>query len=167
MKPIFLIGFMGSGKTTVGKQMAQKLGLTFCDLDQFIEEKQRKTIAEIFSEVGEDGFRQLEHNALKEVANRADCVISTGGGAPCFFNNMRLMNASGTTIYLNTSLDELVHRLHYKGNKRPLLQGKDENQLRKYIKKTLAQRETFYSQAQIKILADDTNATINRLALLF
>ncbi len=166
MRPIFLVGFMGSGKTTVGKHLAQKLGLTFCDLDQFIEEKQEKSIPEIFAEAGEDAFRIAERNALKEVAIRTDCVISTGGGTPCFFDNMALMNASGTTIYLNTSIKELVHRLHYKGNKRPLLQGKDENQLHDYIAQALLKREAFYNQAQIKILADDTNATINRLTMI-
>lgn len=166
MKPIFLLGYMGCGKTTVGKNIAGKMGLEFLDTDDLIEKKHRQTIAEIFSEVGENQFREMEREVLHNIVNHNDCIISTGGGMPCFFDNLALMNEKGTTIFLDVSIEELVHRLYYKGNKRPLLQGKNEQQLYEYIKKSIEERLPFYSQAQIRISADNTNATIDRILQL-
>ncbi|MGM9819113.1 MAG: shikimate kinase [Paludibacteraceae bacterium] len=166
MKPIFLLGYMGCGKTTVGKNIAGKMGLEFLDTDDLIEKCHRKTIAEIFSEVGENQFREMEREVLHNIFDYNDCIISTGGGMPCFFDNLALMNEKGTTIFLDVSIEELVHRLYYKGNKRPLLQGKNEQQLYEYIKKSIEERLPFYSQAQIRISADNTNATIDRILQL-
>lgn len=166
MKPIFLLGYMGCGKTTVGKNIAGKIGLEFLDTDDLIEKKHRQTIAEIFSEVGENQFREMEREVLHNIVDYNDCIISTGGGMPCFFDNLALMNENGTTIFLDVSIEELVHRLYYKGNKRPLLQGKNEQQLYEYIKKSIEGRLPFYSQAQIRISADNTNATIDRILQL-
>src|SRR5690554_4257405 len=109
MERIFIIGYMGSGKTTVGKKLAKSLSLSFIDLDAFIESKYRKTIAEIFAEKGEDGFRKIESKALSEVALIEDVVISTGGGAPCFYNNMELMNKTGTTVIYKQNRKNLLH----------------------------------------------------------
>ena len=100
MERVFIVGYMGSGKTTVGRQLARSLSLQFIDLDAFIEGKYRKTISQLFEERGEDDFRKLERQALLEVAEFENVVISTGGGTPCFFDNMALMNRSGTTVYL-------------------------------------------------------------------
>lgn len=166
MKPIFLIGYMGSGKTTVGQNIARIMHLEFIDLDEYIEKKNGKTIPEIFAESGEEVFRELERVALHEVAAMSNCVIATGGGSPCFFNNMELMKASGTTIYLEVGEEELAHRLFYKGNKRPLVQGRDKDDLRNYIHNTLVQRNVYYRKAALTMLADDTNATIGRLIQL-
>jgi shikimate kinase len=94
MKPFFLIGYMGSGKTTLGKQLAKKLNLQFVDMDLFIENRYHKSISEIFKEKGEDGFREIERRTLQEIAGFENVIISTGGGLPCFFDNMDLMNKS-------------------------------------------------------------------------
>lgn len=166
MEPIFLLGYMGSGKTTIGKSIAENLNIPFLDLDNLIEEKQQKTISDIFDTLGEKQFREIEHNLLNEVINLKDCIISTGGGTPCFFDNIEKMNKKGKTIFLDVSINELTHRLYYKGNKRPLLQGKTKEQLHDFIVKTLAEREQFYLQAKIRISADDTNATANRILQL-
>ena len=98
---IFLIGYMGAGKTTLGKAFAKKYNLSFVDLDWYIEERFHKTVQELFAERGEDGFRELERNMLHEVADFENVIISTGGGAPCFFDNMDFMNKSGITVFLN------------------------------------------------------------------
>lgn len=166
MKPIFLLGYMGSGKTTIGKIIAESLNIQFFDLDNLIEKKIQQTIPEIFTNFGEKQFREIERNLLNEVISFKDCIISTGGGTPCFFDNIEKMNEKGITIFLDVSIDELTHRLYYKGNKRPLLQGKTKEQLHNFIVKTLAEREQFYLQAKIRISADDTNATTNRILQL-
>ncbi len=101
---------MGSGKTTVGKLLAKSLSLEFIDLDTFIENKYRKSIATLFEEKGEQVFRRIESHALQEVATFEDVLISTGGGAPCYFDNMALMNRTGTTIYIEASPEELAAR---------------------------------------------------------
>ena len=111
MVRIFLTGYMGAGKTTLGKAFARQMNIPFIDLDWYIEERFHKTVGELFSERGEASFRELEKNMLHEVGEFEDVVISTGGGAPCFFDNMEFMNASGTTVYLKVSVEELAKRL--------------------------------------------------------
>src|SRR5690554_5919230 len=111
MKRVFLIGYMGSGKTTVGKKLAQSLSLSFIDLDDFIQNKYRKTIADIFADLGEEGFRKIESKALREVSEIEDVVISTGGGAPCFYDNIEVMNNAGVTVYIEVDPQELASRL--------------------------------------------------------
>ncbi|MCD7901099.1 MAG: shikimate kinase [Bacteroides sp.] len=145
---IFLIGYMGAGKTTLGKAVAQECGLSFVDLDWYIEERFHKTISELFTEKGELGFRELESNMLKEVGDFENVVISTGGGAPCFFDNMDFMNQKGTTVFLNVHPDILFKRLSAATQSRPILQGKQEKELYDFIVKKLKERASFYEQAK-------------------
>ena len=166
MKPIFLIGYMGSGKSSVGKDLAEIMRLSFIDTDNYIEKKYQKSVPQLFEEMGEDGFRVLEHNTLLELLQLEDCVVATGGGLPCYYDNMALMNSVGRTVYLNVSVDELMHRLYYRGNKRPLIQYKSEEQMRTYIGRTLEERESFYRQAQIVFPADDSVAAAGRISQL-
>ncbi|GHT85408.1 shikimate kinase [Bacteroidia bacterium] len=146
---IFLIGYMGSGKTTTGKLLAQKMNLQFVDVDLFIENRYRKSITAIFEEKGEAGFREIERQTLKEIAGFENIVISTGGGLPCFFDNMDVMIAAGTTIYLKTSVKELVKRLHTGKQNRPLIKDKNAAELYEFVDQNLQKREPFYNQAAI------------------
>lgn len=145
---IFLTGYMGAGKTTLGKALARKLHIPFVDLDWYIEERLHRTVGELFTERGEDGFRELERTMLHEVGAFEDVVISTGGGAPCFFDNMDYMNRNGKTVFLDVHPDILFHRLRMAKQQRPILQGKEDEELRAFIVAALAKRAPFYSQAQ-------------------
>lgn len=149
MKRIFLIGFMGSGKTTLGKALSRKLGVDFIDLDLYIEGRYHKMIREIFAESGEERFRHIEQSLLHEVADFENVIIAAGGGTPCFFDNIDYMNAHGTCIYLKASIDELCHRLASGRDTRPLLQGKSDEELRQYIEHTLSERDPYYSRAAL------------------
>lgn len=149
MKRVFLIGYMGSGKTTVGKKLAQSLSLSFIDLDDFIQNKYRKTIADIFADLGEEGFRKIESKALREVSEIEDVVISTGGGAPCFYDNIEVMNNAGVTVYIEVDPQELASRLMASKTVRPLVAGKSKEELVPFITKHLSQRERYYRSAQI------------------
>ena len=111
MTRIFLIGYMGAGKTTLGKAFAREMSLNFIDLDWFIEERFHKTVQQLFLERGEDGFRELERKMLHEVAEFEDVVVSTGGGTPCFFDNMEYMNDCGDTVFLDVEPAVLFRRL--------------------------------------------------------
>ena len=146
---LFLIGFMGSGKSYWGKFIASRLGLPFLDLDDWIVEKQGKTIAQIFDEQGETGFRLIEHDALQILADLPLKVIATGGGTPCFFDNMDWMNKNGTTIYLKTAPTLLAERLRSEKEYRPLLATVQDVDLLDFIIKKLEEREGFYLQAKI------------------
>ncbi|WP_321333832.1 shikimate kinase [uncultured Bacteroides sp.] len=152
---IFLTGYMGAGKTTLGKAFARKNNLSFIDLDWYIEERFHKTVQELFAERGERGFRELEKNMLHEVAAFEDVVISTGGGAPCFFDNMKYMNECGKTVFLNVSPDVLFSRLRVAKQKRPILQGKEDNELLAFIVEALNKRAAFYLQAQYIFNAEE------------
>lgn len=145
---IFLTGYMGAGKTTLGKAFARKLHLSFVDLDWYIEERFHKTIGELFTERGETGFRELERTMLHEVGAFEDVIISTGGGAPCFFDNMDFMNRNGKTVFLNVHPDVLFHRLRVAKQQRPILQGKQDEELKAFIAQALEKRAPFYTQAQ-------------------
>jgi len=147
MQKIFLIGYMGSGKTTIGKLLAKRLNLSFIDLDLFIENRYRKSIGEIFTEKGETDFREIERKALCEVSQFENLIISTGGGTPCFFNNMNVMNEAGTSIYLKVGIDELAKRLSCCKEKRPLIKNKSPEELKEFIHVNLEKREIFYNQA--------------------
>lgn len=149
MTRVFLIGYMGVGKTTVGKKLAKLLNKNFIDLDKFIESKYHKSIAELFAEKGENEFRQIEQKALVEVAQIENVIISTGGGAPCFFNNMELMNQSGITVYIHAQPEELAARLRASKNVRPLIAEKSPEELIPFITNHLSERERFYNQAKI------------------
>lgn len=154
MTRIFLIGYMGAGKTTLGRALATALGLTFIDLDNYIEERFRKSIAQIFAEKGEEGFRDLERRMLHEVGEFEDVIISTGGGTPCFFDNVEYMNAQGTTVYLDVPQERLFIRLSIARQKRPLIKDKNDDELRTFIAEQLAKRSPYYSKAQHTFVAD-------------
>lgn len=156
---IFLIGFMGCGKSTKAKQLANRLNCQVIDLDAVMVAKEGQTIAEYFTENGEAAFRQLESDTLKNYAYPATCVVATGGGLPCFFDNMEWMNANGKTVYLQMSPPQLVSRLHNR-EKRPLLKGMDDEQLLAFVEMKLEERNVFYNQAQIVINAFDLDAEI-------
>jgi shikimate kinase len=152
---IFLIGYMGSGKTTLGKLLAKKMDLQFLDIDLFIENRYHKSIASIFEERGEADFREIERRVLHEITGFENTIISTGGGLPCFFDNMEVMNEVGTTVYLKVSPDELVKRLSAGKNKRPLISGKNPEELRDFIETNLKKREPFYNKAAIVFEVED------------
>ena len=133
MTRIFLIGYMGAGKTTLGKAFSRELGLTFIDLDWYIEERFHKTVQQLFSERGEQGFRELEQKMLHEVAEFEDVVISAGGGTPCFFDNMDYMNACGDTVFLQVEPEVLFHRLKVAKQQRPLLANKSDEELMNFL----------------------------------
>ena len=152
---IFLIGYMGSGKSSIGKKLASKLGMNFIDLDEHIEQEYGRSIEEIFSNEGEDRFRELEHLYLKNLVPKDNLIISTGGGTPCFYNNIELINNNGVSVYLKMSVDALAHRLLNAKKKRPLIQDMSEVDLKFFIENNLSRREPFYLQAHYKVKAKD------------
>jgi shikimate kinase len=154
---IFLIGFMGCGKSTKAKQLAAKLDCQVIDLDAVMVEQEGKTIAEYFAAYGEAGFRELEKETLHHYPYPETCVVATGGGLPCFFDNMEWMNANGRTIYLQMEPSALVSRLHNR-QKRPLIADMDDEQLLAFIEIKLQERDPFYTKAQIIIDAFDLDA---------
>ena len=133
MKRIVLIGYMGSGKTTVGRALAKEIGLPFYDLDWYIENRMRKKVSQIFAERGEEGFRTIERNMLHEVAEFEDVVVSCGGGTPCFFDNMDYLNQQAQVVWLRCEPEVLKEHLLMGKGDRPLLKGKtpDEPYYRK------------------------------------
>jgi len=151
MKRIILIGYMGAGKTTVGRALAKELGLNFYDLDWYIENRRRKKVPQLFDELGEDGFRQIERNMLHEVAEFEDVVISCGGGTPCFFNNIDYMNQQGQVVYLHCSPEVLHQHLLMGKTERPLLKGKTSEELTSFIEEQLASREQYYKKAAYQL----------------
>lgn len=148
MERIFLVGYMGSGKTTLGKAFARVLNLTFVDLDWYIEERFHKTISELFAEKGEAGFRELEKKMLHEVAEFENVVIATGGGTPCFFDNMDFMNAHGKTVFLNVNTGVLFQRLAVAKQSRPILSNKTDEELLQFISESLEKRLPHYTMAK-------------------
>lgn len=156
---VFLVGFMGCGKSTKAKQLANRLNCAVIDLDAEIVKKVGKSIAEYFVEFGEAAFRKLESDTLKTYSYPETCVVATGGGLPCFFDNMDWMNAKGQTVYLQMTPPQLVSRL---GNreKRPLLKGMDDEQLLTFIELKLAERNPFYTQSKVILDAFNLDAEI-------
>lgn len=138
---------MGAGKTTVGKALSKELGLFFYDLDWYIETRMHKRVKEIFDEKGEEGFRKIEYNMLHEVAEFENVVISCGGGTPCFYDNMEYMNRQGTVVYLKCSPEVLFQHLKMGKGVRPLLLGKNDEELMTFIREQLEKREEYYLQA--------------------
>lgn len=154
MKRIFLIGYMGAGKTTIGKALARTMKLDFYDLDWYIEDRFRKKIPEIFAEKGEEGFREMERNMLREVGEFEDVVISCGGGTPCFFDNVDFMNQQGDTVLLNAAPNVLKEHLLMGKSQRPLIQGKSPEELEQFIHDSLITRMPFYVKAKHSLHID-------------
>ncbi len=150
---IFLIGFMGSGKSYWGSRWAAKYEWPFIDLDKLVEQRENKTIARIFEQNGEAYFRQVESECLKNFRGNGSFIMSCGGGAPCFNNNMQWMNEQGSTIYLSASPQFLWKRLVDEKDKRPLLKDLHPNELLSFIEKKLKEREPFYQQAKFTLPA--------------
>ena len=148
MRRIIIVGYMGAGKTTVGKALAKETGLQFYDLDWYIEGRMRKTVPQLFAERGEDGFRQVERTMLHEAAEFEDVILSCGGGTPCFFDNMEYMNAQGDTVYLKASPEVLCAHLRMGKTRRPLLEGKTPEELLGFVTEQLARREQYYLAAR-------------------
>ena len=142
---------MGSGKTTLGKALSKETGLMFYDLDWYIESRMRKTISELFAEMGEEGFRKVEYNMLHEVAEFEDVIISCGGGTPCFFDNMDYLNQQGDVVYLKATPETLYKHLQMARVERPLLKGKSQEELIDYITTHLQEREPYYQQARYQL----------------
>lgn len=148
---IILIGYMGAGKTTMGKALAAELGLRFYDLDWYIESRMRKTVAQLFAELGEEGFRRIERNMLHEVAEFEGVLISCGGGTPCFYDNMQYINQQGLTLYLKASPEVLYKHLKMGKSVRPLLLNKTPEEVQRFISEQLKAREQFYTRAQFTL----------------
>jgi shikimate kinase len=149
---IFLIGFMGSGKSHWGTQLAEQLKTPFIDLDEQIVKLEGKSIADVFAEKGEEFFRVREKELLEEMIDKnPSMVISVGGGTPCFFNNIDLMKRKGCVVWLNTDVDVLLKRLIREKEKRPLIKDIPDADLRTYIIRKLNERRLYYDQAQVRI----------------
>ena len=148
MHRIVLIGYMGAGKTTVGRMLAKDMGLMFYDLDWYITSRMRRTVAQIFEESGEEGFRRIERNMLHEVAEFENVVISCGGGTPCFFDNMDYLNLQSETVYLKATPEVLYAHLKMGKSVRPLLLNKTPEEVEAFVKQQLQQREPYYSKAK-------------------
>lgn len=144
---IILIGYMGAGKTTIGKTLAKQLGVPFYDLDWYIETRMRKKVKQIFDEKGEEGFRIIEKNMLHEVAEFENVVLACGGGTPCFFDNMEYMVGQGDVVYLKGTPEVLFRHLKMGKGVRPLLLGKNDEELLDYIRENVQKREEFYTKA--------------------
>ncbi len=158
---LFLIGFMGCGKSYIGRNLAPMLQYDYVDMDKFIEEQEQLSISEIFEQKGEAYFREQEHQFLLHIDSTENKVISTGGGVPCFYNNMDLMNEKGLTIYLNRSKAVTITRLIKGQHKRPLIAQLSESELEKFYDERLAARAPFYERATLHVGDDDLD-TINQ-----
>ena len=151
---IYLIGMPGSGKTTLGKQLAQELNYSFVDMDEEIEKSERKTINEIFAEEGEEEFRDIEQDTLHEIATGKNLVVATGGGVPCFFDNMQFINRSGMSIFIDVSAKEL-HKRIASNTDRPMFLYKTPQEIETELSNKITSRLPFYSQAQITVTGDN------------
>jgi len=149
---IYLIGFMGSGKTHWGRLLSQKLGIPFFDMDEQVASHEGKSIVEIFAESGEEHFRLLEKDILHIITESHESfVMACGGGSPCYFKNIDYMNNSGTTVWINTPTEVLFQRLIKEKDHRPLIKDFTDEQLRAYINRKFADRKIYYDQAEITI----------------
>lgn len=145
---IFLIGFMGSGKSYTARNLSSIMNIPYVDMDKAIEEKEGKSISIIFSEKGEDYFRLLENAFLKNLTDEGDLIVATGGGTPCFFDNMDIMNQKGLTIYLNRTKEKCLEQLLKGIDKRPLLKGKSPEEVSAFYDLKLAERKSWYEKAR-------------------
>ena len=157
---IYLIGFMGSGKTTIGKQLSGLLHYGFCDMDEEIAATEGMTVPEIFSVKGESYFRMAEKKMLEDFSGRNNLVVSTGGGAPCFHGNMKIIKSTGISVYISLPPGAIVNRLKNAKIKRPLVADKDDQELLEFIENMLIERERFYLQADIVVNGIDLSASL-------
>ena len=158
---IFLIGFMGSGKSTLGSKLARQIGYDYVDMDDLVEETAGMTVPGIFNEHGEAVFRKWEHDILQELCLREKVIVSTGGGAPCHSNMIQIMNDHGASIYIKLSPEALKNRLLNSKTERPLIKGKSEPELLDFITTLLSTREHYYNQARLSV--DGFNLQIGEL----
>lgn len=162
LKKIFLIGFMGSGKSYWGRRLSEKMQLPFFDLDMVVAQTEKKSISGIFVEKGEEYFRYKEKEVLEElVSDHENFILSCGGGTPCFFNNITFMKETGKVIWLNTPIDLLKERLLKERTSRPLIRAIGDAELRSYIVRKLGERKMYYGQAHV--IADEENITLDTL----
>ncbi|WP_040489760.1 shikimate kinase [Indibacter alkaliphilus] len=159
---IVLVGMPGSGKSTFGKQLARQLNFVFWDLDDVIEKGENRKIRDIFYEEGEGKFRELETKHLYKIITGIEgFVLSTGGGTPCFNDNMDLINQESVSVYLDVSMEELLKRLSKdKGGERPMFAGMDKGEIILKLKNLSAQRERYYRQAKIKLSGEDISTEL-------
>ena len=139
---------MGSGKSSLGRKLAQFLNYKFLDLDKLIEKETEMSIADYFRQNGEDKFREVERDVLRQTNSEENVVIATGGGAPCYFDNIDWMNTQGKTVYLSMESKELANRLINSKSERPLIKGLNYEELVNFICLKLGTREPFYRKAQ-------------------
>ncbi len=163
---IYLLGFMGCGKTSLGRRLARKLDYSFLDIDNLIEEKVGKSIHEIFADNGEAYFRQVEKEQLHGTKDHSRAVIATGGGTPCFFDNMDFMNAHGVTVYLKMSPVSLSYRLMHAKRRRPLIDGYEGEALLQFIKDKLGERESYYLRSHC-IIKGESSKPSQIISLVF
>lgn len=159
---IFLIGFMGCGKSTIGKKLALNIEYNFIDLDVYIQDQECKSINEIFKN-GEDYFRKIERVYLQSAIKTKNTVIAVGGGTPCYFDNMQLMKENGLTIYIDMHPTELISRLRLSKQNRPLIASLQENELSNFVFKNLNERKEYYNKAH-KIV-DGSDISLKQLQL--
>lgn len=161
---ISILGYMGSGKSTIGKQLAKILHVNFNDLDEFVELENNKSVSRIFSDDGEIKFRKMERAALIQLLESStDAVISLGGGTPVYYNNMEFINENSFSVYLRLSIKDIIERLKNEKQKRPLIAHLNDEQLPEFIAKHLFERRNFYEQAHLVI--DVKEKTIEEIAL--
>lgn len=156
MKPLFLVGYMGCGKSTFGRRLSRRLDVRFVDTDASIEEREGASVVDLFRYEGEERFRELEREVLDELILAGDdAVVSTGGGLPLWRDNMERMNAAGMTVYLKRSPEQIVRRLSpYGRQKRPRLRGLDDEELLRFMTRDMAEREPFYARSQVTVDCD-------------
>ena len=157
MKKIILLGYMGSGKSTIAKSLATKVGLPYLDLDEIIEKRENTTLKNLFSNKGELYFRKLEHEVLSELMNNQNSfILSLGGGTPCYANNHEVIKGENReSVYLSASIDTLYSQLQNENDTRPLIANKREDEMKEFIAKNLFDRSYYYNQAKYKVTIDN------------
>ncbi|MDO4692586.1 MAG: shikimate kinase [Porphyromonadaceae bacterium] len=165
MNPIFLIGYMGAGKSTIGRKLADELGWSFIDTDIFIEARFRERICDMFTSVGEEVFRRRERVVIEELSGMENCIIATGGGLPCFHGNMDLMNTCGTTLYLSATNEVLAERLELCKRTRPSVRNKTGEELLLHVQEAMSVRDAIYRQAQLEESVNELRNEEDEVAL--
>ena len=155
MNKIYLVGYMGAGKTTTACRLAQRLGWEVADTDALFEEKYKISVNDFFNKYDEPLYRKLESEVLKATEGLENVVVSTGGGTACYFDNMEWMNSHGLTVFLRISPQAAVDRVIHSRHKRPLAEGKSEKELTEFVNSHYASRMPFYEQARLTVKSED------------